>query len=438
MYLQELIEVGIGLVFAWLVLSIANMQIQEWIGTWMSWRAKYLENAVRGLLADPNLAAQFYDHPLIRGLIEKRGELPSYIPANKFALALFDTVTTAGTEASLIQRGLYSLRSELNNVERSKRQAADEALDAIIDLARRAASTQAGTHLANVATEHLKQQVEELADKYPQLRHTVDALMQQIAANKGQIDALLLDQAVQATNEVAGPGYAVIQDLHQGIMALSVINPDLRQSLTALLLGIEDYAAKGENALAMARTNVEGWFNDSMDRLTGWYKRNAQNWAFVIGFVLALIWNVDSVEIATKLWREPTIRQVIVAQAEKIELPAQGQGQNPVDAVNYIRDEFSGLNLPIGWTVEPASAGEVCGFLPGSIQVPGYYSQGQCNKLVNLPPMNDGFGWFIKLAGIIVSGAAAAQGAPLWFDILKKLINVRGAGANPAEKKAEG
>jgi hypothetical protein len=30
-------------------------------------------------------------------------------------------------------------------------------------------------------------------------------------------------------------------------------------------------------------------------------------------------------------------------------------------------------------------------------------------------------------------GIAAAQGAPFWFDILKRLINIRISGANPVE-----
>jgi len=41
----------------------------------------------------------------------------------------------------------------------------------------------------------------------------------------------------------------------------------------------------------------------------------------------------------------------------------------------------------------------------------------------------------MKLLGIVLSAGAAAQGAPFWFDILKKLVNIRGSGANPDEKE---
>jgi hypothetical protein len=44
-------------------------------------------------------------------------------------------------------------------------------------------------------------------------------------------------------------------------------------------------------------------------------------------------------------------------------------------------------------------------------------------------------GWIIKLVGILISGIAASPGASFWFDILKKIINVRLTGVNPSEVK---
>jgi len=61
------------------------------------------------------------------------------------------------------------------------------------------------------------------------------------------------------------------------------------------------------------------------------------------------------------------------------------------------------------------------------------YAADRCQKIVNAPA--DSAEWFLKILGIIFSAAAAAQGAPFWFDILKKVVNIRGSGANPDEKK---
>ena len=38
------------------------------------------------------------------------------------------------------------------------------------------------------------------------------------------------------------------------------------------------------------------------------------------------------------------------------------------------------------------------------------------------------------IVGVLISGVATTQGAPFWFDLLSKLINIRGAGTKPAAK----
>src|SRR5688572_15188262 len=137
MNLGAIVEVVIGLIFVWIVLSMTIIQIQEWINVRLDKRARDMEEAIHEMLANPNLKAQLYDHPVIRGLTSKkrnepsripgwfyrypllRGftkeirKLPSYIPSQQFSLAMFDIVMTAGTESSLIQQGLLKLRDDL-------------------------------------------------------------------------------------------------------------------------------------------------------------------------------------------------------------------------------------------------------------------------------------------------------------------------------------
>jgi hypothetical protein len=42
-----------------------------------------------------------------------------------------------------------------------------------------------------------------------------------------------------------------------------------------------------------------------------------------------------------------------------------------------------------------------------------------------------------KVLGWAISGLAASQGAPFWFDVLKRFTNVRSAGIKPAEAEEE-
>jgi len=48
------------------------------------------------------------------------------------------------------------------------------------------------------------------------------------------------------------------------------------------------------------------------------------------------------------------------------------------------------------------------------------------------PPVSDVKDWPIKILGILITGLAAAQGSPFWFNLLNKLINMRGSGDTPA------
>jgi hypothetical protein len=99
----------IGLIFVYLLLSSVCTAGKEIIEAWLKKRATDLEAAIRELLNDPkgeDLAKKLYEHPLVFGLF--RGDyrparswgaflrnwcstnLPSYIPARNFALALLD------------------------------------------------------------------------------------------------------------------------------------------------------------------------------------------------------------------------------------------------------------------------------------------------------------------------------------------------------------
>ena len=87
MYLDAILEVAIGLVFTWLVLSIATMQVQEWISSWRQLRAQFLEESIKNMLQGENLVEEFYKHPMIVSL-SSPGRKPSYIPAERFAQTL--------------------------------------------------------------------------------------------------------------------------------------------------------------------------------------------------------------------------------------------------------------------------------------------------------------------------------------------------------------
>ncbi len=45
------------------------------------------------------------------------------------------------------------------------------------------------------------------------------------------------------------------------------------------------------------KVKLEQWFDDTMQRATGWYKRYTQFVLFIIGMVMAVVFNVDTIAI---------------------------------------------------------------------------------------------------------------------------------------------
>jgi hypothetical protein len=162
---------------------------------------------------------------------------------------------------------------------------------------------------------------------------------------------------------------------------------------------------------------------------------------------------VDSISLITYLWRDPTVRILVVNNAEALtRTPASEttstEQPNPSETIQNLSEQLTALNLPIGWTLKEKNDAlfkkeSDCALSPKDEQqyfgVPFFqYSLTNVGPLQNkclMPSQPEhSTGIWLKLLGIAITAVAARQGAPFWFDILKKAVNLRGTGANPAEK----
>jgi hypothetical protein len=100
-----IIDVAIGMIFVYLLLSLICSAANEVLERIIKKRASDLERGLQELLNDcgpSGLVQRIYDHPFVNGLFKgkyltakQNRELPSYIPARNFALALLDIVAPA-------------------------------------------------------------------------------------------------------------------------------------------------------------------------------------------------------------------------------------------------------------------------------------------------------------------------------------------------------
>ena len=200
-----------------------------------------------------------------------------------------------------------------------------------------------------------------------------------------------------------------------------------------------------------------------MIRASFWYKEKAKTTAFIIGVALALSLNIDTIGIAQELWRDPTLRQSLVAKAQAQEASPEAL------SVSGLKDEYKALNLPLGWSTEALfESSEEMGFGEDVVPKPltscelfswGSESDsggeagndgenrfennliikknGACYKVLGIPASNDYWGWGAKSIGILLSAAAAMQGAPFWFDMLRKILDLGGKSKKEDKKKEE-
>jgi hypothetical protein len=229
--------------------------------------------------------------------------------------------------------------------------------------------------------------------------------------------------------------------VERGSAELLAASPLLQQRLEVLIRQAAINAATAAERLALLRQQIEGWFDDTMDHVTGWYKRNRQWGAFAIGLVIAAFLNLDSIQITTALWRQPALREALTTAATQ-ELEARAlepEAAAPGVTVEQLEESLSALSIPFGWQFPPVSgydpASQACRLFPNSRgEVGGLGWNGQCLRWQDAPK---GWGILTKLVGIIITAAAAMQGAPFWFDILDKFLPIRAAGVRPGERAAK-
>lgn len=431
MYLQEILEVVAGLIFVWLILSIGTMQVQEWLASFKGLRGNELYKAIKKMLGNDDLANIFYDHPIINSLSDFKGEKkrrPSYISANNFAQTLISIILRSSTESSLILLRLYDLRRNLGKIKSKEiRQNASEQLDRLFEIARLSISAETGKPFGNLILVTLEKELTDFGAQFYEIEKDVQILLDWVRLRKDQIDQLA---AKSHTTQNEPSDY---KSFLTGIIALGVISPTLNLTLNSLLVGMGEPTQTDEDFLQASQTRIETWFNESMDRLSGWYKRKTQFTTFAIGLVIALLLNIDSVQVSTYLWREPILRQAIVAQINDQAASAMETDTASLNGtIEFLQQELMSLNLPVGWSFIESPPAENCRFVPQTNDTFGLRWQGKCIRPANTKATTNGWFWaIIKLSGIFISGFAASHGSAFWFDILIKVVNVRTAGAKP-------
>ncbi len=137
--------------------------------------------------------------------------------------------------------------------------------------------------------------------------------------------------------------------IRAGVTALSITHPQLKQTMYAIMNSTPQTVSQNQSELELVRGNIEEWFNNAMDRLTGWYKRRCLITTLLVGTILAVIINIDSVNLVSRLWSEPDLRFAILNNIEGMLTQDNTTILNVGPTFRYTTTIFA--NYPSGWLV---------------------------------------------------------------------------------------
>jgi hypothetical protein len=87
----EWLNVGLGIVFIYLIVALTCTAVTEGISSVLGLRWRMLEDRIRRLLNDGNLLDRFYQSPIVKALFDGKRK-PSAIPAQAFSAFVFEQV----------------------------------------------------------------------------------------------------------------------------------------------------------------------------------------------------------------------------------------------------------------------------------------------------------------------------------------------------------
>jgi hypothetical protein len=306
-----IIDVAVALFFTYFVLAVLISSLNEWLQTFLKSRASDLKKTIETLLFDDewkNTAGKIFASPFIESLKRKKDGFPSYISAQNFSFALFETLKLSDTDFK---------------------------------------------------------------------------------------------------NETA----VIRKSIEENIL----IKGELKKVMLTLL-------NDAGGSIDKFKSNIARFYNDAMDRASGWYKQKIRRVLLVLALISTVVLNVDSIHISKVLWENPAAAAMIANLAEE----------------NLILTDTTGgiffINRNDTLTSEKTSVRNIIGaksLLEKSALPIGWFKENYPGKTFTGDPV----AWLSKLLGWLITALAASMGAPFWFDIMNKFINLRGSGNKPKELK---
>ena len=224
---------------------------------------------------------------------------------------------------------------------------------------------------------------------------------------------------------------------------------------------VNEFFPSGEVSEAALKLRLARYYEDMIERVKGWFKRENTRWLFIIGLLIAALFNVNSIDLARSIASDSELRERLVvaaeaeAEAQRLTLEsrrlaatiddpdlsplllddaaaAERFAKQRTEDLEALNAEVGRLGLPIGkcrdgWfkprtdTDNTAAAHGELTFADQDAVAAAKTQGSPCSQSDFLYVVGEFVGWSI-------TALALSLGAPFWFDLLIKLVALRKAG----------
>jgi len=499
MFNNVALDVFIGLIFIFLLYSLLATILMEFIAHFMSLRARLLLKALRRMLED--------NPPEIFGIKQRLTFIDFFSDVKEFFKRYFMPFKNLNFLKRFYYHPTVKYLGESRSSSKPSYLQATNFSQTITQLFRGENQTAAISQIAAIES-FLFKEAEEILKNYERHEHWIinDSLLEKYLAQKNITFSLLIEKLQKFRNNPFRYQTRKLR-LDQLITKINELGSldavkEHRASLTPVLIQVKKKVSRetlthfqnlfidAQSDLDKFKQQLEIWFNETMERVSGWYKRQTQLILLCLGFGIAIWANVDTIKIYKTLAKDKRVRDQLVNMA----IQSQDKYSAGVDSIRQHSKKDSIVTSASGDTThiiqtkvlttgdsvldrtyklleeDITSAGDILGL--------GWCSSDSCKKYRKLEAERDSLkrvqsflkknngddstiqklegiidtlsqniktgykkfkdpynGW--SIVGWLITALAISLGAPFWFDLLSKLVKLRssGAKANGADTK---
>jgi hypothetical protein len=411
MFNNVALDVFIGLVFIFLLYSLLASAINEFIAMLFAYRHRMLEKAIEQMLDGKNYSYYWWDKLI-----------------NIFLWLIHKIRFSSGVTASLKEQdtGNKINRKDFFKTCNINPQTTDKASPKIY---RSKLNKKAALFAANITNHPLYRRKSEDSLLYKKPAYLTASAFSDIL-----MDVLSNKKSIASTAPV------LMNDIKTFVNNELDHNPDLKNILNL-------YIQQANGDIQKFKLLIENWFDDTMNRVSGWYKRQATKILFVIGLVLAMGLNISTIDIVHRLSVDKDLREAMAQSATNYVKTKNAQISSFTDKDSLdtaVNKQIATIHTLYDSTIAPVNSLMGLGWdyskmnttiKHGYLNLPYYLIPSRWKK------------YYFKvrfilhqtakrprsLFGFLITALAITMGAPFWFDLLNRFVNLRGGGNKPSE-----